>query len=373
MLILAAFALAVLFYTYAGYPILIALLARLFPLRPTTDPTYTPAVSVCMTVYNGAGFVERKLESLLALDWPRDKLEILVYSDGSTDDTDARVTAFAARTPAVPIRLVRGEARAGKPSGLNRLRELARGEVLFLTDVRQPLAPGGLRAMVALLADPDVGCVSGNLVLEGAAGSGAYWRYEKWIRRNEARFRSLVGVSGSIAVVRKQDLGVLPRDIVLDDMWIPLRLRLHGKRILFAEAAEAYDVAFEDEREFARKVRTLAGNWQLFAVMPALLSPLHNPSWFETVSHKLLRLLCPFALVALAVAGWGAAAQIEEGPIARAIGAALLGGQGLFYFGALVGPRLGRLGSLARTFVVMNAAALLGLWRFLVGAQRITW
>jgi poly-beta-1,6-N-acetyl-D-glucosamine synthase len=371
LLIIAAVALGVLLYTYAGYPVLIALLARLFPLRPKLDPAWTPSVSVCMTVYNGAAFVDRKIESLLAMDWPRERLEILVYSDGSSDDSDAKVRAWSARDPRV--RLLRSDERAGKPTGLNRLHDAASGEVLFLTDVRQPVSRGALRGMAELLADAQVGCVSGNLVLEGTAGSGAYWRYEKFIRQQEARFRSLVGVSGSIALVRKADLGRLPADIILDDMWIPMRLRLQGRRILFAAAALAHDVAFDDDREFGRKVRTLAGNYQLFAVMPLQLSPLHNPSWFEIVSHKLMRLVCPFAMAVLAAATWRAAQVLDTSPLQRAVGAALVGGQGLFYFGALVGPRAGKLGSLARTFVVMNAAAVVGLWRFVAGRQRITW
>ncbi|HEY0707941.1 MAG TPA: glycosyltransferase family 2 protein [Polyangia bacterium] len=370
MLILAALALGVLIYTYAGYPVLITLLARLFPMRVAADASYEPSVSVCMTVYNGAAFIERKIDSLLAMDWPSDKLEILVYSDGSSDTTDEIVEAIGLRDPRV--KLVRAEERAGKPTGLNRLAELAVGEVLFLTDVRQPVSRNALRAMVSRLADPRVGMVSGNLVLEGKAGSGVYWRYEKFIRRQEGLFRSLVGVSGSITALRKADFEPLPADTVLDDMWIPMRLRLDGRRIVFAPEAEAHDVAFDDDREFSRKVRTLAGNYQILAAMPGLLSPFHNPSWFETVSHKVLRLVCPWALLLLLASAWRAA-QSEPSQLARAIGAALLGGQGLFYFAALVGARAGRIGSLARTFVVMNTAAMLGLWRFLAGRQRITW
>jgi biofilm PGA synthesis N-glycosyltransferase PgaC len=370
VLILSALALGVLIYTYAGYPVVITLLARLFPMRVASDDTYEPMVSVCMTVFNGAAFVERKIASLLAMDWPRDKLEILVYSDGSTDTTDELLEAIGLRDPRV--KLIRAEQRAGKPTGLNRLAERAVGEVLFLTDIRQPVSPNALRAMVSRLADPRVGMVSGNLVLEGKAGSGVYWRYEKFIRRQEGLFRSLVGVSGSITALRRADFAPLPPDTVLDDMWIPMRLRLDGRRIVFASEAEAHDVAFEDDREFARKVRTLAGNYQILAAMPRLLSPLHNPSWFETISHKVLRLVCPWALLLLLAATWRAA-QGDPTPFARAVGAALLGGQGLFYFAAIVGPRAGRIGSLARTFVVMNVAALLGLWRFLAGRQRITW
>ena len=367
MLMAAAAGVGLLFYTYLGYPLLIALLARLFPMRVERDPSYQPTVSVCMTVFNGAAYLDRKIESLLAMDWPRHKLEILIYSDASTDGTDAIIARWAAREPVV--RFIRGTTREGKPTGLNCLREIAVGEVLMLTDVRQPVSRAPCARWPNGLADRTVGCVSGNLVLEGEAGSGMYWRYEKFIRRQEARFRSLVGVSGSIALVRKVDMPVLPHDLVLDDVWIPMRLRLEGRRIIMADEAEAYDVAAEDDREFGRKVRTLAGNYQLFAWMPLLLSPLHNRSWFETFSHKFLRLLCPWVLLLLVGVAW-AAAMGETHPTARAAGEALLGAQVIFYFIALVGPRAGRLGRLARTFVVMNMAALLGFGRFLSGRQR---
>jgi cellulose synthase/poly-beta-1,6-N-acetylglucosamine synthase-like glycosyltransferase len=248
------------------------------------------------------------------------------------------------------------------------MREAATGEVLLITDARQPLAPGALRALVERLADPRVGCVTGNLVLDGPAGSGVYWRYENWIRLQEARFRSVVGMTGPIAALRREDLAPLPEDLILDDVWIPMRLRLRGRRVLLAEDAVAYDRAFEDRREFGRKVRTLAGNYQVFARMPALLSPRHNPSWFETVSHKLLRLVCPWALVALLVAS-AAAARAPDAGAARA----LLAAQLAFYAAALVGRRAGRLAGVARTFAVMHVAAIVGLWRFATGRQKITW
>src|SRR6185503_16153548 len=154
---------------------------------------------------------------------------------------------------------------------------------------------------------PRVACVSGNLVLRGAGGAGAYWRYENWIRDKEARFRGMVGVTGPIYAIRRADMAELPRGIILDDMWVPMRLRLAGRRIVFAREAVALDDAFADAREYGRKVRTLAGNYQLFALLPRLLVPFANPSWFETFSHKLLRLVCPWALlVLLAASGWAA-------------------------------------------------------------------
>jgi len=365
----AALALAVLVYTYAGYPVSIALLRRARPLRPRRDPTWAPTVTACVAAYNAVATLDAKLASLTALDYPADKLDILVYSDGSTDGTDAIVSAWSARDPRVQI--IRGGGRKGKPTALNRMAEQARGEVLLLTDARQPVEPGALRAMLALLADSSVGCVTGNLRLEGQAGSGVYWRYENWIRRNEARFRSVVGMTGPLSAIRRADLAPLPDNLILDDVWIPMRLRLQGRRILFCEEALVFDRAFDDEREFGRKVRTLAGNYQIFALMPALLVPFVNPSWFETWSHKVMRLVCPWALAVLLVAcilgvwrgGVGAFPWL----------AALLAGQVLFYAGALAGSRMGRMGTVARTFVVLNAAAVVGLWRFLTGAQKVTW
>jgi biofilm PGA synthesis N-glycosyltransferase PgaC len=375
MLALALASLAVLVYAYLGYPVLIALLARLAPLRVDVDPGWQPSVSICLCVYNGAEYLPAKLKSLLDQDWPSDRLEILVYSDGSTDATDSVVRQWSAGEPRV--RLVRGDRRAGKPTGLNRLAAEARGDVLLFTDLRQPLNRQATAELVQRLADPRVGCVSGNLVLEGKAGSGMYWRYERFVRKQEAHFRSIVGMTGSIAVMRRADYQPLPAWVILDDVWIPMRLRLRGRRIVFAEQAQAYDVAFDDEREFARKTRTLAGNWQMFDLLPGLLSPLHNPSWFETMSHKLLRLLCPFVamlLLASSLVAWFQLQGQASLPFPQlALSGGLVAGQGLFYLLATLGPLLGRPGSLARTFIVMNAAAVVGLWRFLRGRQQVTW
>jgi poly-beta-1,6-N-acetyl-D-glucosamine synthase len=381
---IAAAALGVVAYTYVGYPIVIGLLARLRPHdRPAAPPAWregddAPMVTACIAAHDAAAHIGRKIESLLAQTYPQDRLEIIVYSDASTDDTDAIVERLGELSGG-RVRLMRGEDRAGKPTALNLMRAEARGEVLLMTDARQPLAPGALRALVARLAPPEVGCVSGNLVLEGAAGAGAYWRYEKWIRRQEARYRSLLGVTGAVYVIRAADLPPLPPELILDDMWIPMRLRLEGREIAWCEEAEAYDQAFDDDREFHRKARTLAGNFQLFTLLPGLLDPRANPSWFETVSHKALRLACPAALGALLAssagiaygAAWGLIGATPLGTLRLA--RLLLAGQGLFYALAAAGPAVGKAGRLARTFVVMNAAAAAGALRWARGAQSVTW
>jgi cellulose synthase/poly-beta-1,6-N-acetylglucosamine synthase-like glycosyltransferase len=368
-------------YTYFGYPLVIGVLARAFPFarrrgRPGTAQgerdRYQPRISILLPVYNGAGFLERKLQSLLDQDYPPEKIEVLVYSDGSTDDTDAVAARFSEHAgPQSRVKLIKGDGRHGKPHALNHISAIATGELLVLNDVRQPFNRGAVTALVEMMEDPSVGCASGNLVLEGGAASGLYWRYENWIRRQESRFRSVVGMSGAIAIMRRADFERLDQDLILDDVWIPMRLRLRGQRVLFCEEAQAYDSAFEDQQEFRRKVRTLAGNYQLFARMPALLSPLSNPSWFETISHKVMRLLAPWFMGSLLISS-AALAFGSSGLLALSAGI-LLALQLGFYLGALVGRRAGRLAGVARTFMVLNLAAVVGLGRYLSGRQRVTW
>ena len=363
-------ALLVILYTYVGYPVLVALWARIAPRAVFGRDDFEPTVTVCIAVHNGAEYLVRKLRSLRALEYPREKLEILVYSDGSNDATEQIGREFAKSDPGV--RILSAPERLGKPSALNRLRLEATGKVLLMTDVRQPLAPGSLRALLRFLADPDVGCVSGSLVLQGSTGPSAYWRYEKFIRAAESRLGRMVGVSGSLYVVRREDFGELPANVLLDDMFVPLRLARRHKGILFSSEAEAYDEACDDGREFARKVRTLAGNYQLVAMMPWLLLPGVNPVWFQMVSHKLLRLVSPWALLlllAVSITLACAGKSTSELLLWRTLGL----GQGLFYVLAVVGSRVGRPGALARTFSVLNVAALVGLWRFLRGSQAVTW
>jgi cellulose synthase/poly-beta-1,6-N-acetylglucosamine synthase-like glycosyltransferase len=369
---IALISLGIIVYAYVGYPLLIAALARVAARSPVGDETYEPTVSVCMAVCDDAPALARKLDNLRVLDYPTDKLEIIVYSDGSTDGCDQVIAAAAARDPRVKV-LCSSEVR-GKPHALNAMFAAAGGEVLLLTDARQLIDAAALRHLVAVLADESVGCVSGALQLSGRAGAGVYWRYELWIRRNEARFRGLVGATGALYAIRLRDALSIPEDVVLDDMWLPMQLRLQGKRSELCERARAYDRAQDDSPEFARKARTLCGNYQLLWRMPRLLVPFLNPSWFELVSHKVFRLLCPWALVALLVSSSIELAGADSLPAAWAWSVrALVAAQMLVYGAALIGRYGGRLGRVARTFTVLNGAAVVGFWRFLRGAQPITW
>jgi biofilm PGA synthesis N-glycosyltransferase PgaC len=368
--LVAAVALAGLAYTYVGYPVAIGVLARLRGRRTQAAPDVpdVPKISVILPLHDAARFLPAKVESLLALDYPPDKLEILVYCDGCRDDSEEVARRLAASPAAAGrIRVIADADQRGKPTGINVLAAAATGELLLLNDVRQPLTPNTARALAEALADPSVGCATGQLVLAGGAASGVYWRYEDWIRRQESRFRGVVGMTGAIAMMRRSDFEPLPADVLLDDVLMPMRLVLRRKRVVSVPAAQAFDEAFEDDREFRRKARTLAGNYQLFAMLPAVLIPFANPIWFETFSHKVMRLIAPWLMLALLVVSvLGARGATVGGPWA-----ALLVAQLGFYVAAIAGKRLGRLGGLARTFVVMNLAALVGLWRWATG--RLAW
>ncbi len=378
MIICAVVMLALLAFTYVGYPATIGALARLAPMKKgkgkgpvagDVTAATAPLVSICLPVCDGASFLAAKIDSLLAQDYPADRIEILIYCDGCRDDSEAIARALAAEPRAGGrISVIAAQERLGKPTGINALAAAARGELLLFNDVRQPLSPGATRALAAALADPAVGCATGELVLAGGAGSGVYWKYERWIRGQESRFRGVVGMTGAIAMMRRAEFAPLPEGTILDDVLMPMRLVLAGKRVALIGDAQAFDAAFDDDREFRRKVRTLTGNYQLFAMMPALLLPWRNPIWFETFSHKILRLLAPWFMVVLLLVSLAATADGQGGawPL-------LLGAQLGFYVASAAGRRVGAIGGLARTFVVLNAAAVVGLWRFVRRRQRVTW
>jgi hypothetical protein len=177
--------------------------------------------------------------------------------------------------------------------------------VLVFCDARQRLAAYAVRALVADLADPAVGAATGELLLldererEAKDGVGLYWRYEKALRAMESEVHSTVGATGALYALRRELFTPLPEDTLLDDVLVPLRAVLAGRRTVFEPRARAYDGVCAPEQEFRRKLRTLVGNFQLVRELPELLSPRRNPVFVQFVSHKLGRLVVPYALVAL--------------------------------------------------------------------------
>jgi len=353
-LLQAVFVLSVAFslYTLAGYPLLLALLAR-FRSRPVRKSYEPKSVTVLLPVRNGEEWLRGKLESLLALHYPPELQQILVISDGSSDGTEAIAEEF---TGSGRVELIR--TAGGKAAALNAGMKQARGEVLFFTDVRQELEPDSLRNLVACFADTSVGAASGELVIrEGETleelSVGLYWKYETWLRKRESRIDSVMGATGCIYALRRSLATQLPEGTLVDDMFLPLGAFLAGYRVILEESARAFDYPTALESEFRRKVRTQAGVYQIIRLYPRLLT-FRNRMWFAFLSHKLARLLLPFALLLAAATTFAL-----NGPWRTP---ALLG-QALFYGAALFDLWIPdnfaakRLSAPLRSFVVLLAAA----------------
>jgi len=220
---------------------------------------------------------------------------------------------------------VTGDAPGGKSATLNAGVRAAGNPVLVFADTAQRFDRAAIRALVAGLADKRVGAVSGMLELPGADGSlnlaERYWRFERWLRKWEGRLRSSVGVTGAIYAMRRELWKPLPANLILDDVYLPMRLVLDGWRIGFSEQARAHDVRrFEASQEYHRKVRTLTGVIQVCAWLPGVLSPVRNPIWLQFVFHKLLRLLTPYlAAIALFGMAWAAVSALLSGSLGTEI------------------------------------------------------
>ena len=371
-------------YSYLGYPAWLWLRSRWSP-RPVrrgfVESSAAPAVSAVMVVRNEEAVIARKLENLLTLDYPQAKLDVVVVSDGSSDRTPA-ILADYARDSALPtgaptrVRTLLKAVSQGKAAGLNDAIKLASGEVLLFTDARQQIESGALRLLLENFADLDVGAASGELMLgdptsgETGKGMGLYWRIEKKIRELESASGSVAGATGAIYCARRSllDASPLPQGTILDDVLLPMQIVRQGFRVVFDARARAWDSPdLGESREFSRKVRTLSGNYQLLQLAPWLLSS-ENAIRFEFVSHKLSRLAVPFALLALLIAS-----MFLPQPLYRAA----LGAQLAFYalsLAALAGVKIGplsRIADPARTFVVLNSAALVAFINFVTGRKAV--
>jgi biofilm PGA synthesis N-glycosyltransferase PgaC len=365
---------SLLLYIYFGYPALIGFL-MLFRSRPAIRQEGCPHASIVVVAHNEGERIEQRISNLLALDYPAERLEILLASDGSTDDTAARARCYASDR----LRVMEFESRRGKAAVLNEVIPQARADIVVLADARQRFAPGVLRALLRRFSDPEVGAVSGELILESDSrvngvgeGVGFYWRYEKFIRATESRLDSTVGATGAIYAIRKSLFESIAEDTLLDDVLIPMQIARRGYRVLLEREALAYDRAAPSASvELTRKVRTIAGNFQLFASHPWLLNPFQNRLWFQTWSHKLLRLLSPFALLG----AFGAnLLLLDQAPYRWSLEL-----QAAFYGAALAG--FGRrnaagtptLLSVPYGFCFLNWATALAFVRFTSGQQRVTW
>lgn len=361
---------AILAYTYAGYPLWLWLRAHLRPWPAMRGPI-EPRVSIAMVVRNEERVLAEKLENLLQLDYPPDQLQIVVVSDGSDDGTEAILGKYR-NDPRV--RTVLKKTPAGKARGLNDAMRITDGQILVFTDARQKIEAQAIRRLVENFDDPQVGAVSGELMLgdpplgETGQGMGLYWRLEKKIRELESASGSVVGATGALYAVRRELAVEIPSGAILDDVYIPMHVVEQGARVLFDDRARAWDIPdLGAEREFRRKVRTLTGNYQLLHLAPWLLSR-RNPIRFEFISHKLMRLLAPVFLLGLLLA---------SGLLPGSVFRILFWGQIVFYLSSLIsylrydlGP-ISRVCDVAYTFVTLNAAAVVAFSNYVTGNMQV--
>jgi len=323
-----------------------------------------------MAVHNEETNLPGKLCNLAALDYPPDLLDVIVISDGSTDQTN-RILAVWQNSNHRAVILPKHQ---GKANALNHGIAEAQGKIICFTDARQKIALDGLKNLIENFADPSVGCASGELILRettntaSSDGVGMYWRIEKNIRNWEGLAGSTVGATGAFYAVRKNLLLPLPEGTILDDVYIPLQVARQGERVVFDMRALVWDdFAPSPKQEFRRKVRTLAGNYQLLQLAPWLLTR-SNPLRVQFVCHKLLRLMVPFALVAVLASTFWIRQGIYELTLVLQIA--------LYALAILTALRpkvgfLSRLSNISLTFVVLNAAAAVAFIYFITGRKAV--
>ena len=354
-------------YAYVAYPLLIVGLARLRRAKAWTDGE-RPPVTVLVAARNESGNIRRRIENLLEQDYPQDRLDVLVVVNGSEDTTADEIRAMASPR----VRLVLADGSGGKASALAVGMEHVERDFVVFADARQRFDLHAVAALIRPFSDPSIGAVTGELMLEGdESGVGLYWRYEKAIRVAESRWDSTVGVTGAIYAIRRELWRAPPPGTLLDDVWVPMHVVRQGRRVIMVPEAVAFDAVHDDStHEFRRKVRTLAGNFQLMRLAPWINVPGLNRLWPQWISHKVLRLLVPYCLLACLVSslfadGWFYALAAV--------------GQLLFYGAAMAGVVWQPQGTASallgfpRTFVSLNWAAVVGLFSYLTGNAGSVW
>jgi cellulose synthase/poly-beta-1,6-N-acetylglucosamine synthase-like glycosyltransferase len=376
---------AMIFYVYIGYPVLIAIFAQLRrPLIYLAD--YFPTVTLIFAAHNEEKSILKKLENTLQLDFPKDKLQVIVADDGSTDGTAEIVRSFEN----AGIELISFKIRRGKLAALNDAIQNAYGEILLFSDADNFYSPDAVKMAVKYFQNSEVGAVSGgrNVIGETSLGGaeGLYWRYEEFIKRMESQFGSCVGVAGDLLAVRRSLFTAPPQGIINDDFYMGLSVLKQGYRVVYAPEARSYHPVAESESgEVERRARMVAGRYQMIFSAWRVL-PFRNPAaLWQIISHKYMRPLVPFAMIVAFIMNISAVlftpAALTPGWLflTYPYNLVFLSLQIIFYGLALVGMRvklrglLGRIIYIPAFLVNSNLAALRGFYRYLSSAQTVMW
>ena len=364
------FSLSWVLLAYAGYPLLLCFRAKLWP-RPVKRGSIFPTVTIVLAVHNEGKSLPGKLQNLAAMDYPADRLQVIVVSDGSTDATNGILAAWQG----VGRRAVILQEHRGKAVALNRGVAEAQGEIVVFADARQVIAPDALRNLVADFADPSIGCVSGALIMRkdrnapSAQGVTLYWEMEKRIRNWEGLVGSTIGATGALYGVRRDLVSRVPEGTILDDVYIPLDVVRQGYRAVFEPRALAWDPFIPNpKQEFLRKLRTLVGNYQLLRLAPWVLTD-SSRLRFQFICHKMLRLFVPFALMGLLISAFCIRTSMYE--LALILQLAFYSLAALSLFRSKFGI-VSRLSDISLAFIVMNSAAAVAFVYFITGRE-VAW
>lgn len=364
-------------YAYAGYAVLVWLASRMYAdpamkAQPTDDRQEWPFVSLIIAAYKEEKVIIPRLLNATLLDYPADRLEILVGVDGSEDCTGELVREFHDSR----VRLVQYLVRRGKASVLNDTVPQARGEIIVFSDANTMTKPDSIKQLVRHFADERVGAVCGKLeLIDPASGQnvdGIYWKYENFLKGCEGRINGLLGVNGGIYALRKELYEPIPTNAIVDDFLIGMRVHLRSRKLIYDPSAIALEETPDTiGQEFHRRSRIGAGGFQSLQWLWPLLNPAYGWVAFTFWSHKICRWICPLFMIGALLTN---VALIGE-PVYQLLLAAQLG----FYLiatlgmGWLSGNRLPRALRLPTMFVSMNTALLVGLWRSLRGIRGGTW
>jgi hypothetical protein len=354
-------------WTHVGYPLAAAALARLRP-RPVRREDVTPSVTVVVAAHDEEEVIGRRVENLLALDYPAERLAVVVASDGSTDGTDAAVAAIAERDPRVGLV---SAPRRGKVAAQDAAVAGLESEVVAFTDANALWAPDALRTLVRSFADPEVGYVCGRLELRSADGTnreGVYWRYELWVRESESRLAGITAGNGAIYAVRREDYRESDDPRMGHDLGFPYTLAQSGRRSVYDPQARAFEKASRSsEDELGRRVRMHAQGWT-HLLSGRMLRPADPLYLAQLASHRVLRYLSGLLHVALLGSSLALAGR---GGVYRTALAAQLAWLGLAAAGRLRLPLPGA--AIAWYYLLMTAATVAGLARALQGEAPVVW
>jgi cellulose synthase/poly-beta-1,6-N-acetylglucosamine synthase-like glycosyltransferase len=364
-------------YSYALYPLILILMGKFCKRGGGQGAAFSqeqPGVSLVIAAFNEEKVIRGKIENCLALAYPRDRLEIIVGSDGSRDRTNTIVREYASQS----VVLLDHGVRRGKVNVLNDVIPRAKHDVIVFSDANTLFASDAIRRLVRHFSDPRVGCVCGELTFVNAEGSksgeleGVYWRYETFLKKIEGSFGSLLGANGAIYAIRKNLFSPCPSDTIVEDLMIPMRILEKGYRVIYDPEARAIEEAAKHiVQEKERRIRIGAGDFQALFRLLAMLNPLRGFSALAFWSHKVLRWFGPFFMMTAFI--------MNLFLIPQPMYFILFIGQFLFYTLAWAGKMLSRSGKslkllrLCYYFVSMNLALFWGFIRFASGTQRVAW